>query len=59
MAKLTTLMESILKELARGKESAGAGKSRHGSQNDEPTEPEEEEGDEEEAAEDNQPESTE
>ena len=59
MTRLTILMENVLKELARGKKSTGAGTSGHGGQNDEPTEPEEEKGDEQEEAEDNQPESTE
>ena len=39
MAKLTALMESILKELARGKASIGAGTSGHGGQEEEPTGP--------------------
>ncbi|XP_047943049.1 histone chaperone ASF1-like [Salvia hispanica] len=59
MAKLTTLMESILKELARGKASTGAGTSGHGGQEEETTGPEEEEGDEQEEEDDNQPEPTE
>ena len=45
MAKLTALMESVLRELARGKASNGAGTSGHGGQEEEPTGPEEEEGD--------------
>ena len=51
MARLTILMESILKEVARGKESTEAGPSGHGGQDDEPTEPEKE-------AKHDQPEST-
>ena len=59
MAKLKTLMESILKELARGKASTGAGTSGHGGQEEEPTGPEEEEGDGQQEEDDNQPEPTE
>ena len=55
MAKLTTLMESILKELARGKASSGAGTSGHGGQEEEPTGPEEEDGDGQQEDDDNQP----
>ncbi|XP_047943246.1 DNA polymerase epsilon subunit C-like [Salvia hispanica] len=54
MAKLITLMESILKELARAKASSEAGTSGHGGQEEEPTGPEEEEGDEQEEDDDNQ-----
>ena len=55
MAKLTTLMESILKELAKGKASSGARTSGHGGQEEEPTGPEEEEGDGQQENDDNQP----
>ncbi|XP_047949304.1 titin-like [Salvia hispanica] len=59
MARLTSLMESVLKELARGKESTGAGPSGHGGQDDEPTEPEKEESDGPEETEENPTEATE
>ena len=54
MARLTSLMKSVLKELARGKESTRAGPSGHGGQDDEPTEPEKEESNGPEESEENQ-----
>ena len=54
MVRLTSLMESVLKELARGKNSIRVGPSGHGGQDDKPTEPEEEESDGPEESEGNQ-----
>ncbi|XP_047981253.1 uncharacterized protein LOC125222592 [Salvia hispanica] len=54
MARRTNLMESVLKELARGRESIEARPSGHGGQDSEPTEPEKAESDGPEESEGNQ-----